>query len=394
MKKLAMVCAVSLLALSLGACSKGENQAPQDGTKPPESVVTSGPLDKYDPPIEVTAVRPINEGTTFKEGESIESNNWSKAYEDMLGIKIKYNWTIAQSQYGQKLNISIASDDLPDIFQVTPAQLKKLVEDDQLEDLTALYESYASPFTKKLLSQDGGNALQSTRFDGKMMALPKMGSGIGQSHVLWVRTDWLQKLNLPEPKTMEDFLKIAEAFTTQDPDGNKVNDTVGLGVNRDLWGFFAALEGYFNGFHAYPNTWVKNDAGELVYGSIQPRMKQALQTLQEMFKSGQISKEYGTRDATKVKEDANAGKVGMLYGYFWNGGWLQDGKLHNPDAEWTPYALPSVDQEAAKAQVPFAINTYYVVKKGAKQPEAAIKMLNLVLEKKAMVRPQSQVNTT
>ncbi len=127
---------------------------------------------------------------------------------------------------------------------------------------------------------------------------------------------------------------------------------------------------------------MKNDAGELVYGSIQPRMKQALQTLQEMFKSGQISKEYGTRDATKVKEDANAGKVGMLYGYFWNGGWLQDGKLHNPDAEWTPYALPSVDQEAAKAQVPFAINTYYVVKKGAKQPEAAIKMLNLVLEKK------------
>ncbi|RXZ76642.1 extracellular solute-binding protein [Paenibacillaceae bacterium] len=382
MKKLAILCCAFLVTLSITACSTAKNQQnANEGQQSETPAVVSGPLDKYDPPIEVTAVRPIPESITFKEGDNLENNIWSQTLEESLGIKTSYKWMVAQSQYGQKLNISIASDDLPDIFQVTSAQLKKLVEDDQLQDLSELYDTYAAPFTKKILSEDGGIALKSTQFDGKMMALPKMGSGIGQSHLLWVRTDWLNKLDLPEPKTMEDVLQIAEAFTTQDPDGNNVDDTSGLALNRDLWGFFAGLEGFFNGYHAYPNIWVKNDANELVYGSTQPEMKQALQKLQEMFKAGQISTEYGTRDATKVKEDANAGQVGMLYGYFWNSGWLQDGKISDPEAEWVPFPLPSIDGNTAKSQVPFAINTYFVVKKGAKHPEAAIKMLNLVLEK-------------
>ncbi|MDF2834853.1 MAG: extracellular solute-binding protein, partial [Paenibacillus sp.] len=279
MRKLITASIAGLLALSLAACANNGNTEASGTDNTTGTNIPAGPLDKYAPPIEVTAVRPISEGTTFKEGEDIANNNWSRAYEEQLGIKVKYDWTVAQSQYAQKLNISIASDDLPDVFQVSAAQLKKLVEDGQLADLTELYEKYASPFVKQTLSEDGGNALLSTKFDGRMMALPKMGSGIGQSHVLWVRTDWLNKLNLPEPRTMADFFNISEAFTTGDPDGNGVADTSGFGLNRDLWGFFAAAEGYFNGYHAYPNTWIKNDAGELVYGSIQPEMRQALQKL-------------------------------------------------------------------------------------------------------------------
>jgi putative aldouronate transport system substrate-binding protein len=128
---------------------------------------------------------------------------------------------------------------------------------------------------------------------------------------------------------------------------------------------------------------VKDASGKLAYGSIQPEVKTALQKLHELYAAGQIEKEFGTKDAGKVKEAANAGKLGMLYGYFWNigAGWLQDGKISNPQAEWTPYSLPSIDGHPANAQVPFAINKYYVVKKDAKHPEAAIKMLNLTLEK-------------
>ncbi|WP_256757345.1 extracellular solute-binding protein [Cohnella sp. WQ 127256] len=375
------------MAFSLVACSGNEKteQSSASASSQPTSTessesVAADPMGKYDPPIEITAVRPITEGTKFKEGESIDNNNWSKAYQESLGIKIKYNWTIATAQYDQKLNIAIASDDLPDVMEVNAAQLKRLVEDDQLEDLSSLYDQYAAPFTKEVLSQDGGNALKSGTFDGKQFALPKMGSGLGQTHVLWIRTDWLKKLQLSEPKTIDDVLKIAEAFTKQDPDGNKKDDTRGLGINKDIWGFYAAMEGFFNGFHAYPNVWVKDESGKLAYGSIQPQMKNALQKLQELYKAGQIDKEFGTKDASKVNEEANAGKLGMFYGYFWNSGWLQDGKLTNPEMEWTPYPLPSIDDQPAKAQVPFAINTYYVVKKGAKHPEASIKMLNLVLE--------------
>jgi putative aldouronate transport system substrate-binding protein len=191
----------------------------------------------------------------------------------------------------------------------------------------------------------------------------------------------LKKLNLPEPKTMDDVVKTAEAFVKQDPDGNGKADTYGLGINKDIFGYYAAMEGFFNGFHAYPNIWLKDDAGKLVYGSVQPEVKTALAKLQEMYKNGLIDREYGTKDASKVSEAASAGKLGMFYGYFWDAGWQQDAKNANPGMEWQALPLPSVDDQPAKAQVPFAISSYYVVKKGAAHPEAAVKLLNFDMEK-------------
>ncbi|MBO7744581.1 extracellular solute-binding protein [Paenibacillus sp. MWE-103] len=345
------------------------------------AAAAADPLGKYETPIEVSAVRPISEGTKFNEGESIDDNVWSRAYADQLGIKVKYLWTTPAAQYDQKLNIAIASNDLPDIMPVNAAQLKRMVDDGQVADLSAAYDRYGSELTKRLLAEDGGNALKSGTFDGKLYGLPKMASGLGQADVLWLRTDWLRKLGLTEPKTMDDVRKIAEAFVKQDPDGNGKPDTYGLGVNKDIFGFFAALEGFFNGYHAYPNLWIADGSGKLAYGSVQPQVKAALQKLQEMYKSGLIDKEFGTKDAAKVKDAANAGKLGLFYGYFWNAGWLLDGKKADPAMEWKPIPLPSVDAQPAQAQVPFAISTYYVVKKDAEHPEAAIKLLNFDLEK-------------
>ena len=290
-----------------------------------------------------------------------------------------------EAQYEQKANITIASGDIPDIMAVNASQLSRLIDDNQLEDLTKAYNEYAAPYTKEVLSSDGGNALKSATFNGKLMALPNMASGYGSAQVLWVRTDWLKKLNLPIPKTMADVFKISEAFKSKDPDGNGKNDTFGLAINKDLIGpsanYFAGLEGFFDGYHAYPNIWVKDASGKLAYGSIQPQTKAALLKLQELYKSGQIDKEYGVKDPSKVKDDINAGKIGMFYGFFWNSGWLQDAKTKNPTVEWTPYSLPSIDDKPAQTQIPFPISTYYVVKKGMKNPEAAIKLLNLPLEK-------------
>lgn len=384
------------LVSALAACSgnngnNAENQASGSAsasagstgsaTASGEAETPADPLGKYDPPIEVSAVRAISEGTKFGEGESIDNNVWSRAYADQLGIKINYMWTTPAAQYDQKLNIAIASNDLPDIMSVNAAQLKRLVDDGQVMDLSAVYDKYGSELTKKLLAEDGGNALKSGTFDGKLYGIPKMSSGLGQADVLWVRTDWLKKLGLSEPKTMDDVQKIAEAFVKQDPDGNGKPDTYGLGATKDIFGFFGALEGFFNGYHAYPNIWVKTGDGKLAYGSVQPETKAALQKLQDMYKGGLIDKEFGTKDATKVKDAANAGKLGLFYGYFWNAGWLLDGKKADAAMDWKPIALPSVDAEPAKAQVPFAIGTYYVVKKDAKHPEAAVKLLNFDLEK-------------
>ncbi|MCD9020661.1 extracellular solute-binding protein [Cohnella silvisoli] len=388
----ASIAVIVLLAAVLAACNsnKGNSESSPSASSAPSASTESSPsasapaeaidpLGKYDPPIEVTVIRPYDENVKFAEGESANDNLWTRRYEEKLGIKIKYNWTLQGpiDQYYQKLNVAIASNDLADIMTVNSSQLKQLVEAGQLADLTETYDKYASDFMKKVFADDGGTAISSATFGDKLLALPRIGSDIDEVPLLWVRTDWLKKLNLPEPKTMADVLAISEAFTTKDPDGNNKADTFGLGLTKDLNGGFAGFEGFLNGYHAYYNTWLKDASGQLVNSNIQPEMKAALADLQKIYSGKQIDKEFGTKDGGKVAEAVTSGKLGMYYGAMWTPVWpIQDGRNLDPNMEWKPFALPSIDGQPAKGQVPFTVSQYYVVKKDAKNPEAAIKLLN------------------
>ncbi|MBO9607850.1 MAG: extracellular solute-binding protein [Paenibacillaceae bacterium] len=380
--------ATSLVVLSAAllfvtACSDKKETA-QPSASPAATATAQAavnPLGKYDPPIEVTAVRSLSVSTKFRDGESIENNVWSRAYEQRLGIKVKYLWTANAGDYAQKLNVSIASGELADIMQVDATQLKQLVDSGQAEDLTALFEKYASPLAKKIVTEDG-RQMKAATYGGKLMAIPRTGSPSDSSQVLWVRADWLKKLNLPEPKTMQDVFQISEAFTKQDPDGNKVDDTFGLALTNALQASgIASLKPFFNGFHAYVDHWIQDSSGRLVSGSIQPEVKTALAKLQEMYRAGQIDREFAVKDVAKVNEQIIAGKIGMQFGAWYTANTpLQGSKNQDPTADWRAYGLPSIDSTPASLQIDMPVTQYFVVKKGAKNPEAAIKMLNLMVE--------------
>ena len=387
LKSAAIVMLASMLIL-VSACSS--SKAPKSSEPAPTQTQTDQSkgqaidyLGKYTPDIEVTTVRAIDSTFKYADGDSIDSNVWTKEIENQLGIKVKNLWVVNTAQLQEKMNVTIASNSLPDIIPVDINQLQKLVDGDLVMDLKPLYDKYASPLTKKVLGANEGLSLASATYKGKLMALPIVNGGMDQAPVLWIRTDWLRKLNLPEPKTMADVLKISEAFTTQDPDGDKKADTFGLAVTKDVTtGGFGQLTGFFSGYHAYPQIWIKDASGKLVYGSIQPNVKQALQQLQQLYKLGQIDKEFGVKDWAKVGEDVVAGKLGMEYGAMWNPlNPLQKQRDADPNADWQAYPLVSIDSQSARPIGGPLAKGYYAVKKGAKNPEAVIKLLNLFLEK-------------
>ncbi|MFD0710464.1 extracellular solute-binding protein [Paenibacillus sp. GCM10027626] len=388
---------ILILILILSACADnkedGKQAAPSTGSKNSENsgkppAENSGsenedPLGKYDPPIEITSVRVVSTAYKYAEGDDISNNVWTRAYENELGIKLKYDWVVNSDQGAQKTNLAISSGDIPQFMTVTATQMEQLAEAGLIMDLTEAYDKYASPLTKKIMTQDGPRALESAMIDGKLMGIPAATSTIDNAQMLWIRTDWLEKLNLPVPQTMDDVLRIAEAFATQDPDGNNQNDTVGLVIHKDLTAGVADLEGFFNGYHAYPSIWIKDDSGQLVYGNIQPEMKAALLKLQEMYKAGYIDKEFGVKDAVKASEWMASGKAGLIYGTMSNSLWpLNESKANDPNADWNPYPIVSIDDKPALTkQLGFAVNNYLVVRKDTPNPEAGIKMVNLYVEK-------------
>ncbi|GBF76780.1 hypothetical protein PA598K_05267 [Paenibacillus sp. 598K] len=388
--KYAIVAMAAALALT-SACSNAGTPNNGAATPPPAAETnTNTPTDetpqidpnaKYDPPIEVTTVRYTDSSFRFPEGDSIDSNVWTRAYESDLGIKVKNLWVVNGEQYNQKVNLSIASKELPDMFMVDAKQFRELAEAGQLEDLTTFVEQYGSELTKEMIER-GANAKSAATYDGKLLAIPPAEDYYGGAPLLWVRTDWLEKLKLPEPKTMDDLLKISEAFTNGDPDGDGQNNTYGLAASKDLIGGYPDLSGFMNGYHAYMNIWIKDENGQLVNGSVQPEMKTALGKLQEMYKAGQIDKEFGVKDGGKAAELQTAGKVGMNFGAMWNPLWpLQDSVNNDPNAEWGAFPIPSADGTPASAQAKADFNSFWVVKKGAAHPEAIVKLFNLYNEK-------------
>jgi len=384
----------SLLVVS--ACSSNSGNSGNNGnstqqSEPPSSTAPTEsespelvePMGKFDPPITVTTGREVG-GMKFDPGRSIDDNIWYDHYRDDLGILVKNDWTVNSAEaYTNKVNVSIASGEIPDIIGVSPLQLKMLVEADMIEDLSKVYEKYATPEMKALMNEDGGVALQASTYKDKLYALPMTVSAIDASDVLWIRSDWMKKLGLSDPKSMDDVYNIAKAFVEQDPDGNRKADTFGIGLSKELnISGSPSIGGFFNAFHAYPGIWVKDGSGQLAYGSIQPEMKNAILKLAEMYKAGMIDKEFGVKDTSKVHESINAGKIGMFYGDLAATLYANNGtKKNDINADWNAYPLVSADDAPVKVSMNMPITTVYVVKKGFKNPEALVKLMNYWNEK-------------
>ncbi|GGD72558.1 extracellular solute-binding protein [Paenibacillus nasutitermitis] len=371
--------------------TKAPASAPAEGTNTPAEDLN--PLGKYDPPITLSTVKIFSSSSKFAPGETPEKNIWTDGYLKDLGIDMKIKWSVVGNEPGgageQKMNISIASNDLPDIIPVNSKQMKQMVDNDMAEDLTDAIAKYASPQLKSFLEANNGLAVKTSTFNGKVLALPAPAASIDNAAMIWIRKDWLDKLQLSEPKTMNDILTISDAFTNKDPDGNNKNDSYGIGLNKDLYtGGIYDLTGFFEGYHAYRNLWIKDSSGKLVYGGIQPEMKTALAKLQEMFKGGQIDPEFGVKDSGKVNESVISGKIGMFFGAHWNAFYpLPDAYKQDPKAVWVPYPIVSADDKPAVPSIGLGVNPesvdqgYVVFKKGSKHPEALIKLANYYADK-------------
>lgn len=383
LKQIISIALISSMIFTLTACAKKTDETANTPAASSNTAANTkvDPLAKFDPPVEITAWRYTNPSIKYENGDTIENNIYTKAYLEKLGIKLTYKWVVPQDQFQQKLNISVASGDLPDIMWLNNTALTSLVENDMLYDLTDLFKTHTSQLTKDIMLQDE-TSFNTAKFAGKLMAMPYTGSAIDSLQIMHLRTDWLQKLGLQEPKTMQDVLAIANAFGKKDPDGNGKDDTFGLAILKSfLTETHANILGFSAGYHAYPKKWVKDASGKLAYGSVQPEMKAALKALQDLYKDGLIDKEFGVKDRPKVVETLASGKAGLLFGGMSSpGSVLQSSVDNDPKAEWKAYAIPSIDSKPASPIAKMPITLYYGVNKKSKHPEALMKLIEFGTE--------------
>lgn len=369
MRKRKRVLAVLLTGCMLGTmmtgCMKQSSEGDSSNKKKEAVKVPEGLWDPYEDTVTISTVLPENAGIQFAEGDSYDDNPWYRAYEERFNIDVVNDWV--SNDYTTKLNLTIADKSIPDVFCVDAQQLRQLKEADMIWDLTDIFDKYASDLLKGYMEQES-DTFETGKLDGKLYGIPQLSYGIiDQPNQIWIRKDWKEKLNLADPKSMDDVLEIAKAFQKEYGGYGLTEDQ-----NLDCFKILAPAWG------ANPGIWIEGENGKLAYGSVQSEMKEALQAYAQWYKEGIIDPEFTTKDLEKMLQGEISSSVGVSPYYQYWGYDPGPNVVQNlgPDAIFEPYEIPSANGGEVKASVTFANYGYIVVSKGCKNPEAVLKLLN------------------
>ncbi|MFD0715607.1 extracellular solute-binding protein [Paenibacillus sp. GCM10027626] len=340
------------------------------------------PFGKFKQPVALRVGMGVDPNFKTYTGETPANNPWVQAIKEQLNVDIKIAWIVANQNMDQKMDLAITSNTLPDAMVVSLFQLKQMIRADELADLTGVYRDYASPVMKRIIEGTHGEALEEAVVDGKMLALPSVGAE--DVSMMWIRKDWLDRLGLRPPASMEELELTAKAFVERDPDGNGRADTIGIAADASLYDDFQSGPGSFNfnpifsAYDAYPGFWLKGSDGKAVYGSIQPEVKAALAKLRDLYAKGLIDQEMGIRES--AAEVVINGKAGIFFAPYSGGYWpVPEALKNNPRANWQAYALPLDEKGKFNAKVFNRTQSFIVVRKGYEHPEAVIQVANLIL---------------
>jgi ABC-type sugar transport system, periplasmic component len=341
---LAIVAAIPCLLLS--ACQEDVSSSLK--TEPPLGSDSSAAHAATADPITITTVEEIVPSMRFKNGET-PANNWhTKWARERHGIDFKVLWS-ADSQneaYMTKLRLSLDSDEpLPDAFHVYDKMFAgELIEAGKLLDITEEFERYASPRMKELYARYP-EVWYPVTLNGRKYGLPVLTAGDEQDTLMFIRRDWLDKLGLEPPATVEELEKVMDAFVNEDPDGNGLKDTIGMsaGIKDSVFSVVGDASWLFGSYgDALPDQWMLMDDGTLQYGSLQPNAKQALSKYAEWMKKGYLDPEIAYMDGVMAADAFNRGKSGIYFGAFYSVEWpLGDVKKNVPGAEVLAYPLPA-----------------------------------------------------
>lgn len=325
--------------------------------------------------------------SNLPKGDTYEDNGYTRYLKKQLNIQNKDVFEAGENDnYQETVSMTIASRELPDVMVVNDMDmLQLLVDNDLIEDLTQVYEDCTSSRIKDIYNSYGSEILDNVTFDGKLMALPETNIDDGPS-LCWLRKDWMDKLGLDAPKTVEDVENIVHEFVQKDPGGNGKGETVGLVCDDELTGGCGYSYEYqndiiFASFGAFPKQWIYNKDGEVVYGSVQNEAKAALGKLRQMYQQGTLDNNFLMRESSNIIELIVSGKCGSFFGPWWSpNNPLMSAMQKNPNAEWQPYLI----QTDKDGQTSFASQNpndkYVVVRKGYKHPEIVMKIVSVLFD--------------
>ncbi|MCS7461620.1 extracellular solute-binding protein [Paenibacillus doosanensis] len=225
-----------------------------------------------------------------------------------LNIDLKVEW-VPSANYQEKLNVLAASNNFPDVFYVPNAEYVKWQGKNIFMDVLPEIGKY--PNITKYIPED---ALKQFNPKGKYYGIPFYYQEARDS--LAIRKDWLDKLGLKMPETIDEFYEVAKAFAMKDPDGNGKQDTVGFSLEVSPNGKFGfgGTANFLTASFGLANNWTLDANGKLTPMQTQSKeLKDFIGFMRKAYAEGVLDKDSPILKSRDSLNKLEAGKSGIAY---------------------------------------------------------------------------------
>lgn len=387
-KKIGMAFLAAAVLLSFSSCKNQEKPQEEREAKTETrewEEAENTPYGKYPELVTYTLGQMSGaNNSNLPEGNTYEDNAYTRYLRKMLNIQNESVHMEREERYDEYVNILVKDHTLPDVLVVSDREtLHELVENDLVADLTDVYESCTSPRIKEMYDSYGGELLEGGMFDGRLMAIPETVIDHGPC-LLWLRKDWMEELDLAEPKTLEEAFTIIEEFKKNRMGTEPGEEPIGLLCDTSLVGTTStnySVEPVFDSFGAFPQRWIMDEYGGVVYGSVTGETKEALGYLNQLYERGILDTDFALRAQNNLRDIVVEGKCGAFFGLWWTpNNPLMDTYDRDGTAEWEPYYLTEDALNGSQRFTTFRDNKYVVVRKGYEHPEIVMKIISVLFD--------------
>ncbi|WP_245640093.1 extracellular solute-binding protein [Paenibacillus dakarensis] len=310
-----------------------------------------------------------NLGMTFPPGMDENDNRYLNYIEDRIGIDIQVN-TPPPEVYDEKLDVIMSSGNLPDMLHAyEPVWFDNYVKQGAFMPLDDLIDQYGPHLKEKI----PGEVWDRVKYGGKIYSVPSL-SEVAGVELMYARQDWLDRVGLHPPVTLEEYYEVIRAFTEDDPDGNGMDDTIGLTLTVNL----GRSSPFFGAFGVQLNTWFERE-GKLVNGNILPETKEALAFFAKLYQEGFLDRDFPLNLQNNLYEKIENGTVGLFSAAWYDTrGPIADNMKKDPNAHWIALEFPTGEGGQKGVYGKDIIRGYNVIPAGSSNAASVIKMLDFI----------------
>ncbi len=220
-----------------------------------------------------------------------------KELEKRTGIHIDFQHP-PLNQEREQFNLLTASGTYPDVIEYNwinnaPGGPARFLKDGAIIRLNPLIDKYA-PNLKRVLSDHPEWRKQILTDEGDIYVFPFLRSDVKLlvSTGLAMRQDWLDKLGLKPPTTIDEWHTVVKAFKERHPNGNAKSDEIPLSTWASTTNSGSGSRGAFTRY-SFIGAWGigldwYQEKGRIKFGALQPEFREFLATMAQWYKEGLI----------------------------------------------------------------------------------------------------------